>query len=99
MGQQSADGTQRRPHGTDKYEEPTEHHLSIPWLTYLSALSASMAAGVLIVMVLCVVKREDSTVWILWGPKYLYSVFWVLEWHVIVSVGLSSVLRAAGNLG
>jgi hypothetical protein len=71
----------------------------MPWLTYLSTLSAFMAADVLIVMVLCVVKREGSTVWTLWGPKYLYSVFWVLEWHLIVSVGLSSVLRALGSLG
>jgi hypothetical protein len=71
----------------------------MPWLTFLSTLSAFMAADVLIVMVLCVVKREGSAVWTLWGPKYLYSVFWVLEWHLVDSVGLSSVLRAVGSLG
>jgi ethanolaminephosphotransferase len=99
VGQQSADGTQRRTRGNEKYDEPSKAAPSMSWLTYLSTLSAFMAAGVLIVMVLCVVKREDSTVWILWGPKYLYVVFWVVEWHLIVSVGMSSVLRAVGSLG
>jgi ethanolaminephosphotransferase len=99
VGQQSAHDAQRRPHGNDGYDKPTKGNPSMPWLTYLSTLSAFMAAGVLIVMILCVVKRQDRTVWILWGPKYLYSVFWVLEWHLIVSVGLSSLLRAAGSLG
>jgi hypothetical protein len=41
-----------------------------------------------------IVQREHHTVWVLWGSKYLYSVFWVLEWHVVVSLILSSCLRA-----
>jgi ethanolaminephosphotransferase len=96
---QSADETQRRPRANDKHGEPTEDRSSMPWLTYLLTLSAFMASGVLIVMVLCTVRREDSTVWKIWGSKYLYSVFWVLEWHLIVSLGLSSILRALGRLG
>jgi ethanolaminephosphotransferase len=95
---QSDDGTQRRPRGNEKHDEPTEDRSSVPWLTYLSALSAFMASGVLVVMVLCTVRREDPTVWKIWGSKYLYSVFWVLEWHLIVSLGLSSILRALGSL-
>ena len=71
----------------------------LPWLCYLSALSALMAAITLIVMILCTVQREHDTVWTLWGSKYLYSVFWVLEWHVVVSLGLSSCLRALRSLG
>jgi hypothetical protein len=45
------------------------------WPTYLSTLSALMASGVLIVMVLCVARRGHSTVWTIWGSKYLYSIF------------------------
>jgi hypothetical protein len=41
------------------------------WPTYLSTLSALMALGVLIVMVLCVARREHFTVWTIWGSKYL----------------------------
>jgi ethanolaminephosphotransferase len=70
-----------------------------PWLSYLSAISALMAAITLIVMILCTVQREHHTVWTLWGSKYLYSVFWVLEWHIVVSLVLSSCLRALRSLG
>ena len=98
-GHQSADGTQMRSDADEKCVEGAAQRSSMPWLTYLSTLSASMASGVLVVMALCFVKREHSTVWTIWGSKYLYSVFWVLEWHLIVSLGLSSVLRALGTLG
>lgn len=69
------------------------------WLAYLSTLSTLMSAMALIIMILCTVRREHHTVWTLWGSKHLYSVFWVLEWHVVVSLILSSCLRALGNLG
>jgi ethanolaminephosphotransferase len=96
---QSADGTEMRSDTNDKHGEPTNDRPSTPWLTYLSTLSTLMALVVLIVMVLCTMRREDSAVWRLWGPKYLYSVFWVLEWHLAVSLGLSSILRALGGVG
>jgi ethanolaminephosphotransferase len=70
-----------------------------PWLTYLSTLSTLMAAMALITMILCTVRREHHTVWMLWGSKHLYSVFWVLEWHVVVSLILSSCLRSLRSLG
>jgi ethanolaminephosphotransferase len=95
----SADEAQRHFRIGKLYDELTNDRPGVPWLTYLSTMSAFMASGVLIVMVLCTVKREESTVWTIWGPKYLYSVFWVLEWHLVVSLGLSSVLRALGKLG
>jgi ethanolaminephosphotransferase len=70
-----------------------------PWLAYLSTLSTLMSAMALIVMILCTVRREHHTVWTLWGSKHLYSVFWVLEWHVVVSLILSSCMRALRSLG
>ena len=72
---QNADETKRRSDADEKSVERAEQRSSMPWLTYLSTLSAFMASGVLIVMVLCFVKREHSTVWTIWGSKYLYSVF------------------------
>lgn len=69
-----------------------------PWLTYLTTMSAFMALLVLVVMILCTIQREDVTVWTLWGSKYLYSVFWVLEWHLVVLLGLSSITRFIGRL-
>jgi ethanolaminephosphotransferase len=85
------------------YKRPQKQAASIqdrpesPWLTYLSTFSACMASSVLVVMILCTVRRGSSAVWTLWGSKYLYSVFWVLEWHLVVSLGLSSGLRALGS--
>jgi ethanolaminephosphotransferase len=85
------------------YERPQKQTASIqdrpesPWLTYLSTISACMASSVLVVMILCTVRRGSSAVWTLWGSKYLYAVFWVLEWHLVVSLGLSSGLRALGS--
>ncbi|GAB7322829.1 hypothetical protein MBLNU13_g05397t2 [Cladosporium sp. NU13] len=70
------------------------HRPDQPWLSYLSTMSTLMAAITLIVMILCTLQREHHTAWILWGSKYLYSVFWVLEWHIVVSLILSSCLRA-----
>lgn len=72
---------------------------SSPWLSYLSTLSTLMVAIALIVMILCTLHRENDTVWTLWGSKYLYSVFWVLEWHVIVSLLLGSRLSTLQSLG
>lgn len=70
------------------------HRPDQPWLSYLSTMSTLMAAITLIVMILCTLQRKHHTVWILWGSKYLYSVFWVLEWHIGVSLVLNSCLRA-----
>ncbi|KAF2716473.1 alkaline phosphatase-like protein [Polychaeton citri CBS 116435] len=81
-----------------KIGEQTQYRHEHPWLTYLSTMSASMASNIMIVMVLCTVQREDPTVWIFWGSKYLYGMFWVLEWHLVVSLGFSSILRSLGNL-
>jgi ethanolaminephosphotransferase len=94
------DGNQRgggRPHANDKSDEPTAEQTSMPWLTYPSTLSALMAGSMVIVMILCVGRREHATVWTIWGSKWLYSVFWVLEWHLVVSLGLSSGLRGLGQ--
>jgi ethanolaminephosphotransferase len=85
------------------YERPQKQAASIqdrpesPWLTYLSTISACMASSVLVVMILCTVRRGSSAVWTLWGSKYLYAVFWVLEWHLVVSLGFSSGFRALGS--
>jgi ethanolaminephosphotransferase len=83
-------------HTEDRHMQ-TDHRQ--PWLSYLSTLSALMAAIVLVVMVLCTIQREHVTVWTLWGSKYLYSMFWVLEWYLVVSVGFSSILRVSQVLG
>lgn len=74
------------------------HRQDRPWLLYLSTMSTLMAAIALIVMILCTVQREHHTVWVPWGSKYLYIMFWVLEWHVVVSIILSSCLRALRSL-
>lgn len=69
------------------------------WLTYLSTMTTLMTARVLIVMVLCITQRGGPMVWRVWGPKHLYDMFWVLEWHIAVLFGLSSILRGIGKLG
>lgn len=91
-------GSKGAPRSAPREGLPVEGRLKSPWLTYLSTMSTFMASGVLIVMILCTVQRNDPSVWTIWGSKYLYSAFWELEWHFIVSLGLSSGLRALGRL-
>ena len=88
-----SDSSVPTPNGTDEFSQHTRRQ-DQPWLSYLSTMSTLMAAITLVVMILCTLQREHHTVWILWGSKCLYSVFWVLEWHVVVSLILSSCLRA-----
>jgi hypothetical protein len=87
-------GEQHSDRANGKTSEKTEHEVESFWLTYFLTMSSLMAMGVLVVMVLCTVRREQLTVWMMWGSEYLYSIFWVLEWHLIVSIGLSIGLRA-----
>lgn len=88
-----SDSSMPTPNETDEFLQQA-HRQDQPWLSYLSTMSTLMAAITLIVMIICTLQREHHTVWVLWGSKYLYSVFWVLEWHIVVSLILGSCLRA-----
>jgi ethanolaminephosphotransferase len=92
-----SDSSVPTPNGNDDCVRHA-HRQNQPWLSYLSTMSTLMAVITLIVMIICTLQREHHTVWILWGSKYLYSVFWVLEWHLIVSLILGSGLRALRSL-
>lgn len=88
-----SDSSMLTPNGTDEFPQQA-HRQDQPWLSYLSTMSILMGAITLIVMIICTLQREHHTVWVLWGSKYLYSVFWVLVWHIVVSLILGSCLRA-----
>ncbi|KAM0715209.1 hypothetical protein Q7P37_009674 [Cladosporium fusiforme] len=75
--------SQRRNGRNIKHDEEMEDEHKMSWMLYLSTMSALMTGSVLIVMVLCLTQRQKSMVWTLWGPKHLYDVFWVAEWHVV----------------
>lgn len=81
-----SDSSSLIPNGIDEHPQHA-HRQEQPWLSYLSTMSTLMATITLIVMFLCTLQREHHTVWILWGSKYLYSVFgcWSGTWSFLSS--------------
>lgn len=69
------------------------------WLMYVSSMTAFVAGSLFAVMAACTVLRTHLFIWTVFSPKYLYAMAWGVGWHLIVNVGLGSVLRGLGQFG
>jgi ethanolaminephosphotransferase len=68
------------------------------WMSYLSCSTAFVAVSLVAVMAACTALRTHLFIWTVFSPKYLYSMAWSIGWHIIVNIGLGSVLTQAAKI-
>ncbi|KAK0354455.1 major facilitator super transporter protein [Friedmanniomyces endolithicus] len=68
------------------------------WMVYVSSMTAFVAASLLAVMVACTALRTHLFIWTVFSPKYLYVMAWCVGWHILVNIGLGSLLRWLGEM-
>ncbi|KAK5121940.1 hypothetical protein LTR85_004512 [Meristemomyces frigidus] len=89
--QARADGTLSRM--SKDTPRPAEH-----WLMYVSSMTAFVAASLVAVMMACTALRTHLFIWTVFSPKYLYAMAWSIGWHIVVNIGLGSLLRWLGQI-
>ncbi|KAF2768483.1 alkaline phosphatase-like protein [Teratosphaeria nubilosa] len=67
------------------------------WLVCVSCMTAFVAVSLLSVMAACTALRTHLFIWTVFSPKYLYAMAWGVGWHVLVNIGLGSLLRWCGQ--
>lgn len=65
---------------------------SASWSTYITCMTTFIATALLAVMAACTALRTHLFIWTVFSPKYLYALAWSVGWHLLVNVGLGSVL-------
>ncbi|TVY20155.1 GPI ethanolamine phosphate transferase 2 [Lachnellula arida] len=65
---------------------------------HLALLTVFVTCALFGVMAACTVLRTHLFIWTVFSPKYLYSMAWSLGQHLVVNIGLGSVLFWLGGL-
>ncbi|KAI1816774.1 alkaline phosphatase-like protein [Poronia punctata] len=65
------------------------HHASLLTLYVAASLASVMAA--------CTALRTHLFIWTVFSPKYLYSMAWTLGQHLVINMGLGSLLYWLGR--
>jgi ethanolaminephosphotransferase len=65
--------------------------------THLAMLTAFAASSVAFVMAACTALRTHLFIWTVFSPKYLYCMAWSLGQHLLINVGLGSLLFWLGS--
>lgn len=60
--------------------------------THVAILTAFAASSVAFVMAACTALRAHLFIWTVFSPKYLYSMAWSLGQHLLINIGLGSLL-------
>jgi ethanolaminephosphotransferase len=68
------------------------------WISYLSCSTAFTAVSLVAVMAACTALRAHLFIWTVFSPKYLYSMAWSIGWHMIINIGLGSLLIQAAQI-
>lgn len=64
---------------------------------HLALLTVFVAASLFFVMAACTVLRTHLFIWTVFSPKYLYSMAWSFGQHLLINVGLGSLLFWFGS--
>lgn len=78
--------------GQEKAPSQGQASAFVLWHAYLACMTAFVAASLLGVMAACTALRAHLFIWTVFSPKYLYAMAWSVGWHLIVNVGLGSLL-------
>ena len=68
------------------------------WLGCVSCMTAVLATSLLAVMAACTALRTHLFIWTVFSPKYLYAMAWCVGWHLLINIGLGSLLRRLGQI-
>lgn len=69
-------------------QEPVEEF----WVVYVACMTLFISASLVAVMAACTALRTHLFIWTVFSPKYLYAMAWSVGWHLIVNIGLGSLL-------
>jgi len=64
------------------------------YTSYITLITLFLAAATLSTMVACSVLRTHLFVWTVFSPKFLYTVAWLVGWHLGVNVVVGGALTA-----
>ena len=64
---------------------------------YISLMTLFVATSLFFVMAACTSLRTHLFIWTVFSPKYLYSMAWSSAQHLLVNIGLASLLFWAGR--
>ncbi|KAK5654153.1 hypothetical protein OQA88_7584 [Cercophora sp. LCS_1] len=67
------------------------------FLSYAAVQTLFTACSVVAVMAACTILRTHLFIWTVFSPKYLYCIAWSLGQHLLVNIGLSSLLFWLGT--
>ncbi|KAH8149958.1 uncharacterized protein LAJ45_06111 [Morchella importuna] len=67
------------------------------YLRHTIILSSFYCITVAFVMVACTVLRTHLFIWTVFSPKFLYSMAWVLGYHILINLGLGGIMGWAGK--
>lgn len=62
------------------------------WSEYICHMTLFISTALLAVMASCTALRTHLFIWTVFSPKYLYAMAWSAGWHLIVNVGVGSLL-------
>lgn len=62
------------------------------WKRHVSLLTLWTTASVTFVMAACTVLRTHLFIWTVFSPKFLYCMAWSLGQHLLINIGLGSVV-------
>lgn len=65
---------------------------------HLALLTVFTASALFFVMAACTLLRTHLFIWTVFSPKYLYSMAWSLGQHLVVNIGLGSLLFWLGSV-
>ncbi|KAF2206838.1 hypothetical protein CERZMDRAFT_115561 [Cercospora zeae-maydis SCOH1-5] len=87
-------GAQKSSSSSSKTANPLGVERAWDWQVYLSHMTTFIAVSLLAVMASCTALRTHLFIWTVFSPKYLYAMAWSVGWHLVVNVGLGSLLRS-----
>ena len=64
---------------------------------HMIRMTCFMTISMASVIVACTVLRAHLFIWTVFSPKYLYSMAWSLAQHLVINMGLGSLLFALGT--
>lgn len=80
-----------KPSSPDSTSAQTKWYI---YTLYITLITLFLAAATLSTMVACSVLRTHLFVWTVFSPKFLYTVAWLVGWHLGVNVVVGGVLTA-----